>query len=243
MKRRVVRIGDRRFRVELPGGDISEFSYREKARRWDPDQCSYIDFEENEDRYTLSWAGLFLDSFPNEVETLLFVIRFGYSLPDKYLVPSEILFDFNLVYEAGDWVDEWLCADKHEVIFNANCGMPPKNRKIRFEGYPQITKKSEEPVKKGWDNDRDQYYHAPLRVDVKIPVLDFAALEAPKKRRRQIPSDWADLSNAEYEIWGSFRSEKADPHPEQSGVFSLKSGAEAQEAHLARKKVKTDLTE
>ena len=244
MKRRVLRIGDRRFRVELPGGDISEFSYREKAHRWDPDQCSYLDFEEDEDRYILSWERLFLDSFQTEIDTLLFLIRFGYSLPDKDLVPSEILLDFNLIYASGRWVDEWCSPAGDEVIYAKDIGAPPKNRKIRFEGFPTITQEAAEPVeRKGWDNDRDQYYHAPLRVDIKIPVLDFAALEAPKKRRREIPRSWSDLSNLDYESWSHFRVEKPYPHPEQSGVYSLRSGEEAQKAHSARKKQIPDLTE
>jgi hypothetical protein len=244
MKRRVVRIGDRRFRVELPGGDVSEFSYREKPRRWDPDQCSYIDFEPGEDRYVLHWEGMFLDSFEKETDVFLFVLRFGYGISDECLVPSEILADFNLVYEAGDWVDEWNCPDQHEVIFALGEPKRPENRRIRFEGYPRITKKSAEPIEKtGWDNDRDQYYRAPLRVDIEIPVLDFSKLEEPKKRRREVPRSWSDLSNLEYELWVRHRPEKPDPHPEQSGVFSLKSGPEAEKAHLARKKAKTDLTE
>ena len=105
MKRRVIKISDRRYRVELPGGDVSQFSYREKPRKWITAKYSYADFEPDEDRYTLSWEGLFLDTFRTEIDALLFIIRFGYSIKDTDLVPSEILADFQLTYEAGDWVD------------------------------------------------------------------------------------------------------------------------------------------
>ena len=89
MKRRIVKIGDRRYRVELPGGDVSEFSYREKPRRWDPDQCVCVDFEPDEDRYLLSWEGLFMDSFLREVDVLCFIIRFGYGVEGKTRLPPE----------------------------------------------------------------------------------------------------------------------------------------------------------
>ena len=67
MKRRVIKISDRRYRVELPGGDVSQFSYREKPRKWITAKYSYADFEPDEDRYTLSWEGLFLDTFRTEI--------------------------------------------------------------------------------------------------------------------------------------------------------------------------------
>ena len=90
LKRRVVKIGDRRYRVELPGGDVSEFSYRERRRQWDSLAQSYTDFDPGEKRYLLAWASVFMDSFAKEEDVLLFIIRFGYGISDKHLVPSEI---------------------------------------------------------------------------------------------------------------------------------------------------------
>lgn len=244
MKRRVVRIGDRRFQVRLPGGDISEFSYREKPRRWDSAQLQYLEFEEGEDRYILHWEGLFMDSFEKESEALLFILRFGYSISDKNLIPSEILADFNLAYDDNSWVDEWGCQGEKTATFCFGDLTRPENRKLLFEGYPQIVTEPEQVrVSSGWDNDRDRYFPAPIQEVLVIPVLDFAALEAPKKRRRVVSRDWEDVTNKEYETWSSWRKEVPDPKPFESGVFSLKTGAAASEAFQARKKAVSDLPE
>lgn len=222
MKRRVVKVGDRRFRAEIPGGDVSEFSYREKARRWDPDQCSYVDFLENEDRYILSWEGIFLDTFRTEVEALLFIIRFGYSIDDRYLIPSEILADFNLVYEAGDWVDEWYCPDRHEVIFALGEISKPPNRKIRFEGYPRITPHHAPTYKRSHSWEKYE-----VVAEVQIPKLDFDELEKPKQRRRRIERNWSDPSDPSLAGWLKFKMARVtqkDRMADEDCVFTLKSG-------------------
>ena len=85
-----------------------------------------------------------MDFFVKEEDVLLFIIRFGYGIIDKHLVPSEILADFNLVYEAGDWVDEWYCSDRHEVIFELKGTWRPIDRKIRFGERSRTTPKQTE---------------------------------------------------------------------------------------------------
>jgi len=238
MKRRIVKVGDRRYRVELPGGDTSEFSYREKARRWDPDQCCYVDFESGEDRYILSWEGLFMDSFICEEDALLFVIKFGYSINDKNLVPSEILADFNLVYEGGDWVDEWGCPDEHEVMFSMGKIQPPAIRNIRFEGYPRITPKIRPKVHY---YDDDGWGDAVVVAEIEIPKLDFEELEKPKQRRRACASNWSDHSDPGYESWMRHRLDVARKTRRRAPadaecVFTLKIGKDAEKAHQVRKK-------
>jgi hypothetical protein len=247
MKRRVVKVGECRYRVELPGGDLSEFSYREKPRKWNPDLCSYVDFEPDEDRYILSWEGLFMDTFLKEQEVLLFIMRFGYSIPDEDLVPSEILTDVNLVYEAGDWVDEWGCPDQHDVIFAIGDIQRPPERNIRFEGYPRITPKKREGWYEGTWIDKhgvSRSYYGPsyrrrddeIVAEIKIPELDFEELEKPKRRRRTISRDWGDPSECAYGGWGKLRKPDGEQRPEEECVFTLKIGKAAEKEHQARKK-------
>jgi len=247
MKRRVVKVGDRRYRVELPGGDLSEFSYREKPRRWDPDQCTHLDFEPGEDRYLLSWEGLFMDSFPGEIDVLLFIIKFGYGVGDNQLVPSEILTDFNLAYEAGDWVDVWNCPDQHDVVWAMGEIQKPVIRNIRFEGYPRITPKIKAKVE-GWDNDSwDQ--RRTVVATIEIPELDFEKLEEPRKRRRECSRAWADRSDPSYESWmywkldAARRRKKRDRTPDAECVFTLKSGVEAEKLVKPREKQEKALQE
>jgi len=253
MKRRVVKVGDRRYRVELPGGDVSEFSYRESPRRWDPDQCSYVDFELDEDRYTLSWEGIFMDSFPTEADVLLFILRFGYSVDDKFLVPSEVLADVNLAYEAGDWVDEWWCQDKHEVVFALGEVKRPEDRKIRFEGFPRITSKRDTWVEgtyfdaKGLPHayhvlGRGRRFHEVV-AEIKIPELDFEELEKPKRRRFEIPRTWADHSECAYGGYSVRRRPEPTFRPDKECVITLKSGKAAKKAFESRKKKTLDLQE
>jgi len=243
----------------LPGGDVSEFSYRETPRKWNPDLCTYVDFETGEDRYVLSWEGLFMDSFPKEEEVLLFIIRFGYDIQDKQLVPSEILADFNLVYEGGDWVDEWGCPDRHEVVFAIGQIQRPPQRNIHFGGYPRIT-----PARSGWvegtyfdDNGvahtyshTSHYSREPEVVaEIEIPELDFEKLEEPKKRRREVPRNWADPGDPGYESWSRWKLEtarrtvKRDRIPDEECVFTLETGKNAEKAHKSRKKKASNLQE
>lgn len=245
MKRRVVKVGDRRYRVELPGGDMSQFSYREKPRRWDPDSCVYKDFEPDEDRYILSWEGIFMDTFLTEADVLCFILRFGYSIADDNLIPSEILADVNLVYEAGDWVDEWGCPDQHEVIFAMGEVQRPPDRNIRFEGYPRIT-----PKRQGWyegtyidDDGVSRTYYGPsyrareeVVAEIEIPELDFEELEKPAKRRRKVPRDWKDTSECAYGGYGVRRGPMPVQRPDEECVFTLKIGKAAEKAHSVRKK-------
>ena len=196
-----------------------------------------------------------MDSFLREVDVLCFIIRFGYGVADNDLVPSEILTDFNLAYEAGDWVDEWSCPDEHDVVFVMGEIQRPPDRNIRFEGYPRITPKQE-----GWHEgtyiDKDGvsriYYerntncHARSRYDVvaeiEIPELDFEKLEEPRKRCRKVPRSWADCSDPGYEVWMRQKLQSARFHerrdriPDEECVFTLKIGKDAEKAHLARKK-------
>lgn len=230
MKRRVLRIGDRRFRIELAGNDVSEFSYREKPRRWDPVRRIHVDFEPEEDRYILTWDNMFIESFRREEDVLLFILRFGYDISDRYLVPSEILADFNLVYEAGDWVDEWYCTDRHEVIFTQEPIHRPFNRNIRFVGYPRITPEAPQKQQSFHRYDWEATRRREVVAEIEIPELDFAKLERPRIRRRQVPRNWADKSES---AWGAFWSRNRIipiPPPDEECVFTLKSGAEAEKA-------------
>ncbi len=251
MKRRVVKVGDRRYQVTLPGGDVSEFSYKETPRKWNPDLCTYVDFESDEDRYVLSWEGLFMDSFPSEEEVLLFIIRFGYSVGDDALVPSELLADFDLVYEAGDWVDEWYCPDQHEVIFALGEIQKPDDRNIRFEGYPRITPRREWQEGTYFDETGavHTYSHtghysqeSEVVAEIEIPELDFEKLEEPKTRRREISRKWSDTSDPGFEAWMGWkldiarRKRKRDRLPDAECVFTLQIGKKAEKAHEARKK-------
>lgn len=250
MKRRVIKVGDRRFRVELPGGDVSEFSYREKARHWDPYQGTHVDFEAEEDRYLLSWEGLFLDSFRKEEEALLFILRFGYSISDQHLIPSEILADFNLVYEAGDWVDEWRCSDRHEVVFALGKIQRPVGRKIQFQGYPRITPKKPKKRPIGFRlSGAEDEGETEVVTNVEIPKLDFEELEKPKERYRTIPRTWADLSDPGCESWMRWKLDRLrrlgqGPGPSDADcLFPLESGEAAVEAFEERKKSKSALPE
>ena len=234
MKRRVVKTGNRRYRVELPGGDLDQFSYREKPRKWDAGNYCHIEFKPGEDRYILSWDGVFLDTFLTEVEVLLFIIRFGYSIGSTDLVPSEILTDFQLAYEAGDWVDEWGCLDQHEVVFVLGEIQRPAQRNIRFEGYPRITPKVEKTRIYSWDD--DDWKKPEIAAEIEIPKLNFEELEKPRRRRRTIRRDWSDHSDTAY---GGFMVRKGPPaafRPDVECVFTLEIGKAAEKAHQARKK-------
>jgi hypothetical protein len=93
----------------------------------------YRDFEPDEDKVRLIWDGVDSESFLNEVELKIFIIRFVYNIIDSHLIPSELLAEANLVYETGDWVDEWWCTDKNTEIIEADRQIyPPANRKIRI---------------------------------------------------------------------------------------------------------------
>jgi hypothetical protein len=238
MKRRVVRIGDRRFKVEIPGGDVSEFSYHEKPRRWDPDQETCVDFGPEEDRFVLRWDGVMVDTFWREEEVLLFILKFGYSIGDKQLVPSEILADFQLVYEGNAWVDEWSCEDQKQVLSTLSSIIRPADRRIRFEGYPRITPK-QRPIGfvRPWEDNDWDYSTSEVVAEIEIPELNFEELEKPRKRRRTIPRNWRDPSDPSLEHWNAYKASRQsnrDRYSDAECVFTLEIGEKAAESHEKR---------
>ncbi len=248
MKRRMIRTGDRRYQIELPGGDVSEFTYRDLPRPWDPDSCSYLEFETGTNRYSLSWEGNFIDSFPREEEVLCFLIRFAYTIEEDHLIPSEILSEFWLGYENGDWVDEWGCPDCNQVVCVHKLTFPTK-RKLRFtDPAPHAlcrTRKGRDSDgrKKDWvDADWEPVARPRVKKEDLIAELDFAELEKPRKRRVKCSRDWSDWPDLGYEAWMRSKLKNArlgqepDPTSDQGCVFELKSGLEAEKGHQARKK-------
>ncbi len=242
MKRRMVKTGDRRYRIELPGGDISEFTYRDLPRPWNQDLYCYLDFEPGADRYSLAWEGNFVDSFPKEEELLCFLIRFAYTIGEEHLIPSEILSEFWLGYESGYWVDEWGCPDQIQVIRVRRVSYPAL-RKLRFtkpasQALWGKERRSEDSGGVGWR----PFARPKVKKEDLIAELDFTELEKPRKRRVRCSRDWSDWPDLSYEAWMGRKLEKARAKPEsepisdQECVFELKSGPEAEKAHQARKK-------
>ncbi len=236
MKRRVIKVGYRRYRVELPGGDRSEFSYREKPRKWDSNLLSFVDFEPSEYRFSLWWDGAFMEYLPRELDVLLFIVRFGYGVRDQHLVPSELLADLGLVYQSGSWLDSWGCTGEREVVFPKGPIKRPLFRNLHLMGYPPIIP----VVQKSRIVNRP--YAPKVRAEVKIPKLDFAKLEKPRRRRRSISWLWADPVEASYGSWqhrGGFYCSQSD----EECVFTLEIGEEAEKAHQARKRLSSTLQE
>jgi hypothetical protein len=95
------------------------------------------DFEPGENRVQLIWDSIDLEEFLNEVGPKLYIIRVVYDIKNYELIPSELLYEAGLVYETGDWVDEWGCNDhNNEIIECPREIYPPASRKIRFSDEP-----------------------------------------------------------------------------------------------------------
>ena len=251
MKRRVIKVSFRRYRVELPGGDINILTYGDKPRAFDSELEQFIDFGLGEERYDLVWDGIYLESFVREAEVISFIIRFAYSMKGEHLIPSEILADFNWIYEGGDWVDEWECPDWHEITPALGPIIRPFDRKLRFEDH-RITvdeRLAFDRQEREGDNDASVRSmlarHARSKVrsfgnwrtrrpprKLVIPKLDFAILEAPRRRRRAIAWDWREPFGRGFEHWNQERARRQsnyDRLPDEECLFVLKSGAEASE--------------
>lgn len=235
MKRRLIKLGGRRYQIELPGGDISVWEYRDLPRHWDSKLGVYKDFEPGMNRFALSWEGSLIDSFCQEEDILCFLIRFAYNIPEHCLIPSEILSEFWLGYEVGDWVDEWGCLDQHRVIFTYKINFPPK-RKLRFGSPTPLVSYISRDSSQG-RRTKPARIQSRIRKEDLIVELDFTELEKPRKRRRTIPRVWTDWSDPSYEFWmrskleNLRRKEQRDWIPDEECVFELKSGQNAENVH------------
>ena len=113
-----------------------------------------------------------------------------------------------MVYEAGDWVDEWYCSDRHEVIFDFRGTWRPIDRKIRFDERSKTASEETEVV-----------------------------------ARVEIPESWAGHISTRFTRYLSRKLEKPDLMPDEEGVFTLRSGKDAEKAFKERKKRNSRLQE
>ena len=233
MRRRVIRIGDDCYRVELPGGDISKFAYQSREECYVGDKTVDPDLEQ----HLLFWEDAFMDSFAVKEDVLMFILRFGYSIADYHLIPSEILADFGLVYTTGVWVDSWNLAEWREVrpvSSNVARILRPANRLIHFSDYTPNCHATRNRLTDPYFDEKGilqleaSKEHRTRRreivADIKIPKLDFEKLEKPKRRIRRISLSWRDRSQFAFGGFGRRESDAPDLTPDEECVFTLKSG-------------------
>lgn len=131
----------------------------------------FRDFRPGENKVQLIWDGTSCEKFVDEVQLKLFLIRFVYNIDQRFLVPSELLADANLVYETGDWVDEWFCTDQNDEIIECPREIyRPTDRKIRHNHIkPRVKPKITHQVVKRSDYRQSQQslgYEIPARVEI-----------------------------------------------------------------------------
>lgn len=127
----------------------------------------YRDFKPGEHRVQMLWDGDKCETFVDEVQLKMFIMRFVYNIDQRFLIPSEVLADANLVYETGDWVDEWFCLDKNDEIMECPREIyRPDTRRIRF--FDQVRR--EDDRKRVVKRNRDVYYAPQRSSGYEIPA-------------------------------------------------------------------------
>jgi hypothetical protein len=226
MRRRVIRTGEDRYRVELPGGEISEFTCLERGEN-SPER----------EQYLLFWEGVFISDFNIKEDALMFLLRFGYTIADYHLVPSEILADFGLVYCTGMWVDTWTLEGPREVrLVSSNIAhiLRPVNRLIRFSDYTPNCHATRNSLKNTYFDEKGilqlttpEEHRSKRReivANIEIPKLDFEKLERPRSRFRRVSLSWRDCSQFAFGGFGRRKRDEPDLTPDEECVFTLKSG-------------------
>lgn len=146
MRRRITWFLENRTAVAMSPGDVlpTKFEWRDLPRPSETisetynevifARSTFRDFREDEHKVRLLWDGMQCETFLNEVILKQFIIRLTYDIHNEVLIPSELLADANLVYDTGDWVDQWNCMDKNDEIIECPRELyRPANRKIRMD--------------------------------------------------------------------------------------------------------------
>lgn len=146
MRRRITWFLNNRTAIAMSPGDVlpTKFEWRDLPRPSDIveetihgvvyNRTTYRDFREDEHKVKLLWDGTQCETFLNEVVLKKFIISLVYMIGKDDLIPSELLADANLVYDTGDWVDEWGCKDKNEEIIECPREIyRPTTRKIQID--------------------------------------------------------------------------------------------------------------
>ena len=169
VKKRIVWYLEEKTAVAIAIGELLPTKFQWKKQK---------SFNPNKDGVVLLWDGIYSDKFKNEIELKLFLIRLIYNIEDKFLIPSELLADANLVYTTGDWVDEWQCTDKNNEIIECERDIwRPISRKIRYTGYRTPLKLKTYKI----DKKQTQNVYAEKAVRYKIPAkVEINSLEDEK---------------------------------------------------------------
>jgi hypothetical protein len=226
MRRRVISTGEDRYRVELPGGEISEFTCLDRKKH-----------SPGREQYLLFWEDTFISDFTTKEDALMFVLRFGYTIADYHLVPSEVLADFGLVYCTGTWVDSWSSIGHREVrpvSSNVAHILRPVHRRICFTDFTPNCHATRNALKNSYfdkkgilnlgTSEERRSKRPEIRANIEIPKLDFEKLEKPKKRFRRISLNWRDRSQFAFGGYGRRKRDEPDLTPDEECVFTLKSG-------------------
>ena len=127
--------------------------------------------------WLLYWEGIPAEKFDSEIELKVYIIRFVYNLGQEFAVPSLLLYEADLRYQASIWVDEWSApnkghaAEERIIEFNSIPNSPPWlpiSRKMCFE---------DKKTRKGENSSQSE------------GLLKFLSLNSEKKsnKRRLVP--------------------------------------------------------